>query len=117
MTRWPWGKRCPGRGDGYGVVGVLPEGDDDVVAGGFELASGVAGLAAAVGVPGVPAGAEVAVAGGGVTPASRLPARAENFTRTRPSPMRKAVKPSARPTVGSDQTLPPRRLCWLGGGV
>src|SRR5213076_356451 len=46
--------------------GVLPEGDDDVVAEGFELALGVAGLAAAVGVPGVPAGAEVAVAGGGV---------------------------------------------------
>jgi len=44
-----------------GSGGVLPEGDDDVVAGGFELASGVAGLAAAVGVPGVPVGAEVAV--------------------------------------------------------
>jgi hypothetical protein len=49
-----------------GSGGVLPEGDDDVVAEGFELASGVAGLAAAVGVPGVPVGSEVAVAGGGV---------------------------------------------------
>src|SRR5215469_7467258 len=65
--------RCPGpavavmrlllaRGSG----GVLPEGDDDVVAKGLELALGVAGLAAPVGVPGVPVGAEVAVAGGGV---------------------------------------------------
>ena len=49
-----------------GSGGVLPEGNDDVVAEGLELASGVAGLAAAVGVPGVPVGAEVAVAGGGV---------------------------------------------------
>ena len=46
--------------------GVLAEGDDDAVAEGLELALGVAGLAAAVGVPGVPVGAEVAVAGGGV---------------------------------------------------
>jgi hypothetical protein len=49
-----------------GSGGVVPEGDGDVVAEGFELASGVAGLAAAVGVPRVPVGAEVAVAGGGV---------------------------------------------------
>src|SRR5689334_21259183 len=49
-----------------GSGGVLPVGDDDVVAEGLELASGVAGLAAAVGVPGVPVGSEVAVAGGGV---------------------------------------------------
>ncbi len=49
-----------------GSGGVLPQGDDDVVAEGLELAAGVAGLAAAVGVPGVPVGAEVAVAGGGV---------------------------------------------------
>src|SRR5215831_20405080 len=49
-----------------GSGGVLAEGDDDVVAEGFELALGVACLAAAVGVPGVPVGAEVAVAGGGV---------------------------------------------------
>jgi hypothetical protein len=49
-----------------GSGGVLAEGDGDVVAEGFELALGVAGLAAAVGVPGVPAGSEVAVAGGGV---------------------------------------------------
>src|SRR5580704_12206872 len=49
-----------------GSGGVLPQGDDDVVAEGFELAPGVAGLAAAVGVPGVPVGAEVAEAGGGV---------------------------------------------------
>src|SRR6266704_4235389 len=49
-----------------GSGGVLPGGDDDVVAEGFELALGVAGLAAAVGVPGVPVRAEVAVAGGGV---------------------------------------------------
>src|SRR6266516_1206457 len=49
-----------------GSGGVLPGGDDDVVAEGLELALGVAGLAAAVGVPGVPVGAEVAVAGGGV---------------------------------------------------
>src|SRR5690242_15497342 len=49
-----------------GSGSVLPEGDDDVVAEGFELALGVAGLAAAVGVPGVSVGAEVAVAGGGV---------------------------------------------------
>src|SRR5690349_7889530 len=49
-----------------GSGGVLPEGDDDVVAEGLELASGVAGLAAAVGVPGVPVRSEVAVAGGGV---------------------------------------------------
>jgi hypothetical protein len=54
-------------GDVYAVVadsrsgGVLPGGDDDVVAEGLELALGVAGLAAAVGVPGVPVGAEVAV--------------------------------------------------------
>src|SRR5215470_10333927 len=70
MTRWQAMPRAavtvmrllpvPGSG------GVLPEGDDDVVAEGLELALGVAGLAAAVGVPGVPAGAEVAVAGGGV---------------------------------------------------
>jgi 1-acyl-sn-glycerol-3-phosphate acyltransferase len=51
---------------GTGSGGVLPEGDDDVVAEGLELALGVAGLAAAVGVPGVPVGSEVAVAGGGV---------------------------------------------------
>src|SRR5689334_25285189 len=49
-----------------GSGGVLAEDDDDVVAEGFELAAGVAGLAAAVGVPGMPAGSEVAVAGGGV---------------------------------------------------
>src|SRR5690348_9147599 len=49
-----------------GSGGVLPQGDDDVVAEGLELAAGVAGLAAAVGVPGVPVGSEVAVAGGGV---------------------------------------------------
>src|ERR1700738_3578896 len=49
----------------FGSGGVLPEGDDDVVAEGLELASGVAGLAASVGVRGVPVGAEVAVAGGG----------------------------------------------------
>src|SRR5256885_13860920 len=49
-----------------GSGGVLPEGDDDVVAEGFEVAPGVAGLAAAVGVPGVPVGSEVAEAGGGV---------------------------------------------------
>jgi hypothetical protein len=49
-----------------GSGGVLPQGDDDVVAEGLELAAGVAGLAAAVGVPGVPVRAEVAVAGGGV---------------------------------------------------
>jgi hypothetical protein len=49
-----------------GSGGVLPEGDGDVVAEGLELPAGVAGLAAAVGVPGVPVGAEVAVAGGGV---------------------------------------------------
>ena len=49
-----------------GSGGVLPEGDDDVVAEGFELALGVAGLAAAVGVPGMPVGSEVPVAGGGV---------------------------------------------------
>ena len=49
-----------------GSGSVLPEGHDDVVAEGFELAAGVAGFAAAVGVPGVPVGAEVAVAGGGV---------------------------------------------------
>jgi hypothetical protein len=41
---------------------VLPEGDDDVVAEGLELAVCVAGLAAAVGVPGVPVGTEVAAA-------------------------------------------------------
>ena len=51
-----------GVGDGYAVRraassgGVLAEGDDDVVAEGFELAPGVAGLAAAVGMPGVPGG-------------------------------------------------------------
>ncbi len=47
-----------------GSGSVLPEGNDDVVAEGLELALGVTGLAAAVGVPGVPVGAEVAVAGG-----------------------------------------------------
>jgi hypothetical protein len=46
--------------------GVLAEGDDDVVAEGLEQASGVAGLAAAVGVPDMPVGAEVGVPGGGV---------------------------------------------------
>jgi hypothetical protein len=46
--------------------GVLPQGDDDVVAEGLELSSGVAGFAAAVGVPGVPVRSEVAVAGRGV---------------------------------------------------
>jgi hypothetical protein len=49
-----------------GSGGVLPEGDDDVVAEGLELASGVAGLAASGGVRGVPVGAEVVVSGGGV---------------------------------------------------
>ena len=49
-----------------GSGSVLPEGDDDVVAEGLKLAAGVAGLAAAVGVPGVPVRSEVAVAGGGV---------------------------------------------------
>src|SRR5690348_17405304 len=49
-----------------GSGGVLPEGDDDVVAEGLELALGVAGLAAAVGVPGVPVRSEVPVAGGGI---------------------------------------------------
>lgn len=52
--------RVPGSG------GVLPECDDDVVAEGFELALGVAGLAAAVGVPEVPVGSEILVAGGAV---------------------------------------------------
>jgi hypothetical protein len=49
-----------------GSGSVLPEGDDDVEAEGLELALGVAGLAAAVGVPGVPVGSEVPLAGGGV---------------------------------------------------
>src|SRR6516165_10242900 len=73
MTRWSRDKRCPEPEVAAmrlllapGSGGVLPEGDDDVVAEGLELALGVAGLAAAVGVPGVPAGSEVAVAGGGV---------------------------------------------------
>ena len=73
MTRWSRDKRCAGPEVtamrlllAPGSGGVLPEGDDDVVAEGLELALGVAGLAAAVGVPGVPVGAEVAVAGGGV---------------------------------------------------
>jgi len=48
-----WLLLAPGSG------GVLPEGDDDVVAEGLELAAGVAGFAAAVGVPGVPVGSEV----------------------------------------------------------
>src|SRR3984885_11566209 len=62
-------RACGGRyavGGAAGSGGVLPEGDDDVVAEGLELSSGVAGLAAAVGVPGVPVRSEVAVAGGGV---------------------------------------------------
>ncbi len=46
--------------------GGLAGGEDDVVAEGFELAFVAAGLAAAVGVPGVVVRAEVAVAGGGV---------------------------------------------------
>ena len=54
-----------------GSGGVLPGGDDDVVAEGLELALGVAGLAAAVGVPGVPVGSEVPVAGGGVSALGR----------------------------------------------
>src|SRR5512135_3671704 len=73
MARWPRDGRCPGPvvtamrlSLAPGSGGVLPEGDDDVVAEGLELAAGVAGLAAAVGVPGVPAGSEVAVAGGGI---------------------------------------------------
>jgi len=49
-----------------GSGGVLPKGDDDVVAEGLELAAGVAGLAAAVGVPGVPVRSKILVAGGGV---------------------------------------------------
>jgi 1-acyl-sn-glycerol-3-phosphate acyltransferase len=49
-----------------GSGGVLPEGDDDVVAEGLELAAGVAGLAASVGVPGVPVRSKVPVAGGGI---------------------------------------------------
>src|SRR6201997_3844317 len=70
MTRWSCDKRCPGPEVtamrlllAPGSGGVLPEGDDDVVAEGLELAAGVAGFAAAVGVP---IGPEVAVAGGGV---------------------------------------------------
>jgi hypothetical protein len=43
---------------------------------------------------------------GGVTPASRLPARAEDFTRTRPAPMSTAVKPSADPTLVRTRHLP-----------
>ena len=64
MVSWSRGKRCPGPAvpvmrlsPAPGSGGVLPEGDDDVVAEGLELAAGVAGLAAAVGVPGVPVGA------------------------------------------------------------
>ncbi len=46
-----------------GSGGVLAEGEGDVVAEGFELAAGVAGFAAAVCVPEIPAGSEVPVAG------------------------------------------------------
>jgi hypothetical protein len=52
---------------------------------------------------------------GGVTSASRLPARAEDFTRTRPAPMSPAVKPSAQPGsayVGSNPT--PATTCENG---
>src|SRR5437764_7077265 len=52
----PWRVVAPGPGGGLYAVsgagwsgGVLPEGDDDVVAEGFELALGVAGLATAGG--------------------------------------------------------------------
>jgi hypothetical protein len=49
-----------------GSGGVLPEADDDVVAEGLELGLGVTRLAAAVGLPGVPVGSQVEVAGGAV---------------------------------------------------
>jgi len=49
VTRGP-GAACPPDGSGR----VLAKGDDDVVAEGLELAAGVAGLATAVGVLGVP---------------------------------------------------------------
>src|SRR5712691_4342183 len=73
MARYPRDGGCPGPAVTVtrlslspGSGGFLPEGDDDVVAEGLKLAAGVAGLAAAVGVPGVPIRSEVAVAGGGV---------------------------------------------------
>ena len=51
----------------------------------------------------------------GVTPASSPPARAEDFTRTRPAPMSMAVKPSAQPTLVRTQHLPPpaKTARWL----
>ena len=55
---------------GAGSGGVLPQGDDDVVAEGLELAAGVAGFAAAVGVLRVPVGSEGCSAAG--TPAGMM---------------------------------------------
>ena len=51
----------------------------------------------------------------GVTPAGSPPARAEDFTRTRPAPMSTAVKPSAQPTLVRTQHLPPpaKTAPWL----
>jgi len=60
VTRGP-GTACPPDGSGR----VLAKGDDDVVAEGLELAAGVAGLATAVGVLGVPVRSEVPVAAAG----------------------------------------------------
>ena len=69
VSGWPCGSAAQGLRRRYaingdtGSGGVLPEGDDVVAEGLDELS---AGLAAAVGVPGVPVRSEIAVAGGGI---------------------------------------------------
>src|SRR5215468_9634908 len=90
-----------------GSGGVLPGGDDDVVAEGFELALGVAGLAAAVGVPGVPVGAEVAVAGGGVV--QQVPDDDED------GPAHGAAGLLAPASAGAGGEVPLTDLCWSLG--
>ena len=78
---------------------VLPEGDDDVVAEGLELAVRVAGLAAAVGVPGVPVGTEVAAATRQAIPPG--PAA----TGRKPSPLTPASAP-LKPTSSAPSSPP-----------
>src|ERR1700761_7605594 len=94
-----------------GSGGVLPEGDGDVVAEGLELALGVAGLAAAVGMPGVPVRAEVAVAGGGVV--QQVPDDDEDA----PPPGASALLPPASAGAGGQaaEALPEEGVGVRGG--
>jgi hypothetical protein len=88
---------------------VLPEGDDDVKAEGLELALGVAGLAAAVGVPDVPVRAEIAVTCGGVV--QEMPDDDED------GPAHGAVGLPAPAPAGAGGELERRSACGVPGQV